>query len=305
MPVWDAEISIDEALVCALIAEQFPDLDASSARLLGQGWDNSVWIVEEAWAFRFPRREIAIPGVEREIAALPGLARLLPVSIPVPEFVGRPSERFSWPFFGARLLPGVEPADAAISEDERLNVGMQLGRFLRVLHAQETRVAVDPKSLLPVDFNRRADMAVRVPRARENLAALRELGLWTAPPIVERILAAAEELPAASGELVLVHGDLHLRHLLVADGTIAAVIDWGDLCLADPCVDLILVWSLLTPDARERFLAEYGTVTADQRLRSRVLAIVLDSMLVRYAHDMGYASLQHEAVAALERTLVE
>jgi hypothetical protein len=32
---------------------------------------------------------------------------------------------------------------------------------------------------------------------------------------------------------------------------------------------------------------------------------VLDSMLVRYAHDAGDASLQHEAVAALERTLVD
>ena len=66
-----------------------------------------------------------------------------------------------------------------------------------------------------------------------------------------------------------------------------------------------LVWSLLTPAGRERFFAEYGPVTAEQRLRSRVLAIVLDSMLVRYAHDAGHASLQHEAVAALERTLVD
>ena len=63
MPEWDAEIVVDEALVRVLLAEQFPELDASSARLLGEGWDNSVWVVEERWAFRFPRREIAIAGV--------------------------------------------------------------------------------------------------------------------------------------------------------------------------------------------------------------------------------------------------
>jgi Phosphotransferase enzyme family len=293
MPVWDAEISIDEALVCALIADQFPDLDASSARLLGEGWDNSVWIVEETWAFRFPRREIAIPGVEREIAALPGLARLLPVAIPVPEFVGRPTERFPWPFFAHRPLPGLEPADTGVSDDERDALGTQLGRFLRVLHAPDTRVAVDPEGTLPVDFNRRADMAVRVPRARENLAYLRELSLWTEHAAVAPILASAERLPPASGELALVHGDLHVRHVLVQGGDIAAVID------------LLLVWSLLSPSGRVRFFAEYGPVTDEQLLRSRVLAIVLDSMLVRYAHDAGNASLQRECLAGLERTLVE
>ena len=305
MPVWDAEVAIDEALVRALLAEQFSELDASSARLLGEGWDNSVWVVEEEWAFRFPRREIAIPGVERELALLSRLAPLLPVPIPVPTFIGRPSDRFSWPFFGARLLPGREPADAALDEDERVSFGGQLGRFLRTVHAPETQAAVDPDGVLPVDFNRRADMAVRVPRARENLTQLRKLGLWRAPAQVERILASAENLAPPSGELVLVHGDLHLRHVLLVHGAIAAVIDWGDVCLADPCIDLVLVWSLLTPPGRERFFAEYGPVTEEQRLRSRVLAILLDSMLVRYAHDVGHASLQREAVAALERTLVE
>ena len=305
MPEWDADVEIDEPLVRGLLEEQFPELATGTIRFLGKGWDNSVWIVDDRWTFRFPRRAIAVPGVERELAVLPQVARLLPVRVPLPKLLGAASGRFPWPFFAYRRLPGVEPADAGLSEDERVKLGAQLGRFLRALHAPETRAAVDPECVLPVDFNRRADMAVRVPRARENLAQLRELRLWGAPVVVDRILASAEELPPASGELVLVHGDLHLRHVLVADGAIAAVIDWGDVCLADPCIDLVLVWSLLTPAGRDRFFAEYGPVTAEQRLRSRVLAIVLDSMLVRYAHDAGHTSLQHEAVAALERTLVD
>jgi hypothetical protein len=67
----------------------------------------------------------------------------------------------------------------------------------------------------------------------------------------------------------------------------------------------VLVWSLLTPEGREPFFAEYGPVADEQRIRSRVLAIVLGSMLARYAHDAGHASLQREAVAGLERTLAE
>lgn len=305
MPEWDAEVVVDEELVRALLAEQFPELDAASTRLLDEGWDNSVWAVDEAWAFRFPRREIAIPGFEREIAVLPLLAPLVPVSIPEPRFVGGPSNRFPWPFFGAPLLAGVEPADAEVTDEERAALGSVLGGFLRALHAPDTLDAVDLARALPIDFNRRADMTIRVARARENLSALRALGLWCAPAEVEPILAAAEQLPPSTSELVLAHGDLHQRHVLVSKGAITAVIDWGDVCRADPCIDLMLVWSLLAPHGRQRFLDAYGPVTDEQLLRARVLAIVLDSMLARYASDTGNASLRRGAIAALEQTLVD
>jgi aminoglycoside phosphotransferase (APT) family kinase protein len=305
MPDWDAEVVVDESLVRALLAEQFPQLDAASARFIGEGWDNSVWAVEEAWAFRFPRRQIAIPLVERELTVLPRLGPVLAVPIPVPRFVGTTTDRYPWPFFGAALLPGREPADAALTDHDRVELGGALGRFLRALHSPETLDAVDPERSLPTDFNRRADMSLRVPRAHENLAYLRASGLWRQPAAVERILASAELLPPSSAELVLTHGDLHLRHVLVSHGALAAVIDFGDVCLADPCIDLVLTWSLLTAGGRERFFAEYGQVTDEQLLRSRVLAIMLDSMLARYAHDTSNASLQQETLAALERTVID
>ena len=111
MPEWEADIEVDEALVQALLREQFPELDASSARLLAEGWDNAVWVIEEEWAFRFPRRAVAVPLLERELAALPRLAPLLPVPVPVPVYVGRSCERYPWPFFGSALLPGADPSD--------------------------------------------------------------------------------------------------------------------------------------------------------------------------------------------------
>jgi aminoglycoside phosphotransferase (APT) family kinase protein len=90
MPQWDADVEVGAELVQALLAEQFPALDASSARLLAEGWDNSVWSVEERLAFRFPRRAVAAPLVERELVVLPLLAPLLPVEVPAPMFVGAP-----------------------------------------------------------------------------------------------------------------------------------------------------------------------------------------------------------------------
>src|SRR5262245_54581129 len=252
MPVWDAEVEIDEALVRSLVAEQFPDLDSRTPRLLGEGWDNAVWLIEERWAFRFPRRQIAIPGVERELAVSPRLATLLPAPIPFPTFVGKPSDRYPWPFFGAPLLHGRESADAGLSDEERVELGRALGRFLRALHAPATQAQVDPSDALPLDPNRRADMSVRADVARTWLAELEDLG-WEPRGDVRTVFAAALELGPSTARAV-VHGDLHARHVLVREGALSGVIDWGDVCRADPAIDLALVWSFLPLPAREAFI---------------------------------------------------
>ena len=267
------------------------------------GWDNAVWVVEGRWAFRFPHREIAIPGVERELAVLPRLAALLPVPIPVPRFVGRPSERFPWPFFGAPLLPGREPADAQLDDSDRARLGVEFGRLLRVLHAPETRRAVDPDSQLPDDPNRRADMAFRVGMTRERLDRLGDLGREQRRA-VDRILHAAESLTPSTTK-VLVHGDLHIRHVLIEQRELSGVIDWGDVCVGDPAIDLLLVWSALPPDARNRFFEEYGSVDDEAQLRARVLAIFLSAVLALYARDQGQPALEREALAGLGRALVD
>lgn len=291
MAVWDAELVIDESLVRALLGEQFPDLDASSARLLGEGWDNSVWLVEESWAFRFPRREVAIPGVERELAVLPRLAPLLGVPIPVPAFVGRPSDRYPWPYFGARLLPGDEPADAEV-DHARVELGAELGRFLSVLHHVELDV------VLPVDPLGRGDMSKQLTMARQLAAEPASPAIGRASSLFEH---AAELDPPT--DAVLVHGDLHLRHVLLEQRALSGVIDWGDVCVGDPSIDLQIAWSLLPAGARARFFDGYGPIDDERRLRARVLAVRLCAMLAHYARSVGYASLEREALAGFERAL--
>jgi hypothetical protein len=46
---WTAELTVDEDLARRLIGEQFADLTARSARLLAEGWDNTVWLIDETW----------------------------------------------------------------------------------------------------------------------------------------------------------------------------------------------------------------------------------------------------------------
>lgn len=297
MPEWSAEVAVDEELVRGLLGEQFGELELRSVRLFGEGWDNAVWLVDERWIFRFPRRRIAVPGVERAIALLPRLAPLLPLPVTTPVFAGRPAHGFPWPFYGAPLLPGRELADAGLHDDARIRLARPLGSFLRALHSSD----VEGAGALPVDHNRRADMALRVAMTRERIAEVERIGLWRARPGVERILASAEKLPPATG-LVTVHGDLHVRHLLVGDdGEPSGVIDWDDICRADPSIDLHLLWSLLPPDGRDELVDAYGHVDEEELLRARVLALFLSAALALYAEHEGLGALRRETVAGLER----
>ena len=294
---WAAEVTVDEALARRLIGAQFPDLELRSLSPLGQGWDMTVWLVDDQWVFRFPRREMVIRRPHQRDRPSPQLASLVPLPIPSPTYIGEPSSEYRWPFYGAPFLAGRELAEAVLDDGRRAALARPLGEFLRALH--HTRLGAD----LPLDPVRRADMTFRVPKTRERLAELEQLGLWHAPRDAHEVIEAAVELGPPE-PTALVHGDLHLRHLLVDDdGQATAVIDWIDLSYNNPGVDLILYWSVLPPEGRREFREAYGTISDDQLLCARILSLFLCGTLALYGHHEGMPRLRREAVAGLDRTI--
>ncbi|HZC29871.1 MAG TPA: phosphotransferase [Gaiellaceae bacterium] len=294
MALWSAEFVVDKALARRLL-RQFDELDARSLRPLSEGWDYAIWVVDEQWAFRFPRRASVVRGTLLEIAALPELAPLLPLPIPAPVFVGEPTDDFPWPFFGSRLLPGRELAELELDDEQRRQVGLQLAAFLRALHSAELAAE------LPADSNRRADMGERVPKTRDQLDELERLAIWERPPLVDAILVEAEALPPARTAAV-VHGDLHFRQLLATDeGRLTGVLDWVDLCRSDPAIDLTMLWAYLPPNARGEFLDAYGPLDDSELLRARVVALSVWGALAHYGHVEGHTPIEREAVAGLGR----
>ena len=299
MPVWESEIEVGEDLARTLIAEQFPELDVSALRRLGEGWDNTVWAIGEDIAFRFPRREIAIAGVQREMAILPVLAGRLPAAIPDACCVGAASAEFPWPWFGSRLIAGCELAFADLPADRRSRLAGDLGEFLAALHRLEPSIAPG----LVFDPMRRGEIRARVPHTR---AALEQVApLWEGGQRASAVLDAAERLGPDS-EAVIVHGDLNVRHPLVSpSGGLAGVIDWGDLCRAPRSVDLALYWSLFDAQGRAAFRAAYDPLSDETLTRARVLALFFDATLAVYANQTGMSELQAEALHGLTQTLID
>lgn len=292
---WAPEIAVDRELARRLIGSQFAELDLRSLEQIGEGWDNTVWLVDERWVFRFPRREIAVPGFLRELEVLPRIARRLDIAIPTPVFRGRALDGYPWPFAGSELIAGTELGGP---RDESALAGA-LGAFLRCLHDLE------PPVELPIDPNRRADMPHRVTLVRKSLGALARARLWSPDERAEGLLDAALELDSPD-RAVTSHGDLHFRHVLVDPvGALTGVIDWGDVCLAAPSVDLQLYWSALGPEGREAFTQTYGPIAEDDLLRARVLALGLNAILAEYGHDERREGVKDEALASLARTVAD
>jgi aminoglycoside phosphotransferase (APT) family kinase protein len=128
--------------------------------------------------------------------------------------------------------------------------------------------------------------------------------VWGGDPGVDAVLDRAAELDAPRGVPVLVHGDLHARHLLVDPaGRATGVLDWGDLCLADPALDLSLGFAAFSGAARAAFLAAYGPVDAERELRARALAVRLAALLARYAVAVHAPALLAESLASLRRAV--
>jgi aminoglycoside phosphotransferase (APT) family kinase protein len=283
---------------------QFPRLRGAPVEALATGWDNTVFLVGEEWIFRFPRRSQALPGFRREIDVLPLLAPRLPLAVPVPEFAGEPSPAYPWPFWGARHLPGRELAEAGLADGARAGAAAGLGGFLRVLH--DPGLVSGAVAELPRDPLSRVEPSVRSPQARERLARLTRLGLWQPDPEVTRLLAEGERLGPYTGAVVVSHGDLHLRHLLLDDdGRAAGVIDWGDLCLAGRSVDLSLAYGGFAGAARMALLSAYGPVGAEREVRARVLAVFLCAALAEYGTATGRRRLLDESLAGIARAAAD
>ncbi|MCI0463403.1 MAG: phosphotransferase [Gemmataceae bacterium] len=297
MHPWSAESLVSAELARSLIEAQFPQLAPARVEPFGAGWDNSAFLVNEAFVFRFPRRQVAVALLEAEARLLPALAPRLPLSVPVPTFAGVAAESYPWPFAGHVLIPGRTACTAQLTDDQRRAAAEPLAGFLATLHAipasEAARLGAGPD---PID---RLNVTGRLPRARELLDRLTGLGLVEdARPFAAVLDTAAAAAPPRADTLV--HGDLYARQLLVdGDNRLTGVIDWGDIHLGDPAADLMVVYTFLPPGARPAFERAYGPVPAATWHLARLRAVWHTLNVAAYAHDIGDGDLLREARVAL------
>jgi len=283
-----AEVAVTPALVRALLAEQHPDLAGLPLEEIAFGWDNVVYRLGPALTVRLPRRRLADALVEHEQRWLPELAARLPLPIPAPVRVGVPSRDYPWRWSICPFMEGELAADVALADP--LTEARRLGGFLRALHVPAPDAA-------PVNgFGRGQAVGRLSPRVAENLDRL-------ALPESDAIRQRWRDLTSVAewdGPALWVHGDLHTANVLVRDGRLAAVIDFGDITAGDPAVDLAIAWMLFEPAERSVFRAAAGDV--DDATWTRAEAWALHFAIVYLANSADnprIARMGHRLLAAL------
>lgn len=245
------EISINPALVEHLINTQFPrwkHLPLESFNSMGT--DNAIYRLGPDMAVRLPRRAAASTQIEKECRWLPAIAPHLTLAVSAPIAAGQPTPTYPHHWSVCRWLEGANALEKPICD--LVHAASSLALFISEL--QKIDASASPKSG-EHNFFRGVSLAQKDAETRAAIAYLRNT-----PGLVDTHAASqgwseALAAPAWSGSPVWLHGDLHPGNLLVQNGRLSAVIDFGGLGVGDPACDSMAAWTLLSGPARQAFCA--------------------------------------------------
>ena len=240
------EVDVDASLVRRLLGAQFPHwADLPLEPVLPRGTDNALFRLGDDMVARLPRTERTSRRLEKERRWLPRIAPLLPLAVPRPLAEGMPADdySFSWSVYG--WLNGENATPDHIADEKQF--ALDLAEFLAALQR------IDPTSGPPPgehNFFRGVPLASRDAATRAAIASLHtEVDVAAVTAVWEDALRA----PEWHGAPVWIHGDLDARNVLVENGRLSAVVDFGGLGVGDPACDVMVAWKLFSADAREIF----------------------------------------------------
>ena len=293
------QAATDPDLVRRLLAGQHPQWADQPIELVeSYGTDHDVYRVGSRLAARLPLTDWATRQAATEARWLPRFTPYLPLALPVQVATGHPAEGYphSWSVY--EWLPGRSaseplPAQSAIGPDEQAAV--DLAAFVTALRSIDTTGA---HARSP--HARGGPLAEADEQVRRSLSAL---GDRVDAGAVRRAWDDALAAPPWPGPDVWVHGDLLPGNLLVADGRLSAVIDWGGLNVGDPACDLQAAWNVFTGPARQRFLSELAVDDASWR-RGRGWVVQQTVSALPYYWDTN-PGIVRQATRALAEVLAD
>lgn len=280
---------VDEALVQRLVAAQFPQWRGLTVRqLVPGGWDNRSFRLGDDLLVRLPSADGYAAAVAKEQRWLPVIGREVPFAVPEPVAHGAPTAEFERPWSVYRWIEGVPAGEAGIPD---LDVfARDVARFLVALADVDTADGPTPG---PHCFWRGAHPRVYDHDVQRSLQELDgAIDTTKARAVWEDALKTEITAPA-----VWFHGDIAHGNLLVRDGRLTAVIDFGTSGVGDPACDLAIAWTMFDESARGVFRR---TLPWDEDVWERGRAWALWKAMLTLADPSG----SHDPEAESKRSRV-
>ena len=282
----DGEADIDITLVRRLLATQLPHLvDLPVEAIQSTGTVNAIFRIGDDLCARLPRIQRWVAALEKEIEWLPKLAPHLSLAVPEPVAKGEPESGYPFPWAVYRWINSDTFASDHILDERQ--AGADLAMFVAELRRIEISGAPHSgrKPLRQLDSNTRA--------AIESMEGTIDTDAATAAWDI------CLRAPEWNGRPVWRHCDLLPPNLLVENGNIKAILDFGGAGIGDPAIDVVAAWSVFGKDGRDTFLS---TLNVDDGTwaRGRGFALHQALLIIPYYHETNPAF-----VAMAKRTVRE
>lgn len=240
------EVDIDIPLVNLLLTTQFPEWTNLPIRCIqSAGTDNAIYRLGDDMAVRLPRHPRAMKSIDKECQWLPKLAPHLPLPIPVPLAKGLPGEGYPFCWSICQWLDGENATRERIANLNQM--ATDLADFIMALQQINPSGGPIPDSH---NFYRGVPLATRDTHTR---AAIKSLDGAIDTSSATAVWEIALNATVYDRSPVWIHGDLQSGNLLVQEGRLSGVIDFGGLGVGDPACDLMVAWNLLDAESRAVF----------------------------------------------------
>lgn len=302
--LWKKTIEIDSDLARRLIEQQCA-LTVNFIRLLDEGWDNTVFLVNNEFIFRFPHRPFGVKCMENEIALLPKIKNSLSFHISIPSYIGEPCDIFPYPFAGYRMVFGNPLCDASLSLIDDTAFAKTLAIWLKELHSIPANSIIHSTNdaAIPWQFN----VPNRVKRCYENLEKYES---YFAKANFQKneligIIEMIKTFSLVNTAQSILHGDLYCRHIIVDEKCQpAGLIDFGDMFVGDPGIDLS-AGMIFSQKSFSVFLETYADVDFKRMQLLLFHAFAHAMSFLPYAFEQGKSNLQRWGALELRRSINE
>jgi len=304
--LWAQTITINQDLAQRLV-EQQTDLIVSSIEILAEGWDNVAYLINKQFVFRFPRREFGLDCMENELVILPYLAKNISFPFSNPIYIGKPSDIYPASFAGYPILQGNPLSDlnVAFIHDEKF--AQTLGKWLKELHS--IPICNEHHTKIKGDQLWRTDLPDIVERSNKRIVQyesyFEEAGFHK-----NELFSAVEKVSQLKinnlDKKSYIHGDLYSKHLLVDNQKDpCGIIDWGDIHIGNPGIDLSIGLMIFSDPALQVFFDSYGTLTGEMKTRAMIRALQHPIALLPYCYERGEERLKNWTILALTKAVTE
>lgn len=280
------EIEVSDRLVRQLVASQMPDLSGLDVhRLDAVGTVNAIFRLGPDLCVRLPINPGRADDLGKELLWLDHLRPHLPLSIPEPVATGSPGSGYPFPWAVYRWLEGVPYSEELVGDE--VQAAEELAGFIGSLQRIDTSGAPASGRLPLKELDAATRWAIRTMGETDSMSSITDA--W------ERSLAA----PTWDGIPVWRHGDLLPTNLLLDEGRLHAVIDFGGVGVGDPAADVIAAWTVFGPRGRSVFRR---ALHCDQATWDRAMGFALHQALLIIPY---YSTSSPEFAAMARRTVRE